>query len=238
MQEFPIMVSGLKLPCPSRIPWDAISPFEGQAIHNHGQTLQRLAERGGLCPIEAHFVMTNRDWKGIYNSNPQMEKEAVAFIEKVVRDRTEIVAERDALKLQVDELKKSQHKEFRSGVEMNSLAVLATEERDRMRADLQAANLQIETLKKEKADEVLRSRYWEERWFSQGAELGTANRLNGAFRAGLEWIKVNSEDEASRIMADDVLKAQEKRIEPQQNPTVQVHANDCPCVLGGECERK
>ncbi len=97
MREFPIMVSHLKVPCPSRIPWDAISPFEGQALENHGQTLQRLSERGGLDPVEAHFVMTNRSWRGIYSSNPKMEEEAVAFIWKVVRDRTEIVAERDGL---------------------------------------------------------------------------------------------------------------------------------------------
>lgn len=36
------------------IPWSLIAPHEAQAVKNHGgQTLQRLAERGGLSPCEA-----------------------------------------------------------------------------------------------------------------------------------------------------------------------------------------
>lgn len=36
------------------IPWELIAPHEAQAVKNHGgQTLQRLAERGGLSPCEA-----------------------------------------------------------------------------------------------------------------------------------------------------------------------------------------
>lgn len=105
MKEFPIMTHGLKRPCPSRIPWDAIAPFEGQAQENHQQTLERLAERGGLDPVEAFFVMTNRTWNN-FQMTDEVEKEACAFIEKVVHDRNELVAERDALKLQNDRLKK------------------------------------------------------------------------------------------------------------------------------------
>lgn len=42
---FPIMESaGAK---PVYIPYNIIAPHEAQAIRNHGQTLQRLAERGG-----------------------------------------------------------------------------------------------------------------------------------------------------------------------------------------------
>jgi len=35
------------------IPWEIIAPHEKQALYNHDQTLQRLAERGGLCSQEA-----------------------------------------------------------------------------------------------------------------------------------------------------------------------------------------
>lgn len=31
------------------IPWMAIAPHEGQAICNHGQDLEMLNRRGGLC---------------------------------------------------------------------------------------------------------------------------------------------------------------------------------------------
>lgn len=42
------------------IPWEAIQPYEPQALLNHGQTLSRLAERGGLCPQEALLVLTEK----------------------------------------------------------------------------------------------------------------------------------------------------------------------------------
>lgn len=42
------------------IPWAMIAPHEAQAQHNHSQTLQRLAERGGLSPNEAVCVLEDR----------------------------------------------------------------------------------------------------------------------------------------------------------------------------------
>lgn len=35
---------------------------EKQAKHNHGQTLGRLAERGGICPAEALAIMDGLGW--------------------------------------------------------------------------------------------------------------------------------------------------------------------------------
>lgn len=47
-----------------RIPWDMIEPHEKQAMQNHGgQTLERLAQRGGLCACEALSVLGDRSWK-------------------------------------------------------------------------------------------------------------------------------------------------------------------------------
>lgn len=63
-------------------------------------------------------------------------------------DCAQLASLRDKLLLQIEDLRKSQQREFRSGLEMNSLAAKATEERDRMRADLQVALLQIEGVKK------------------------------------------------------------------------------------------
>jgi len=47
------------------IPWDMISAHENQAIINHGQTLKKLAERGGLDWTEAVAVLEDSDYKRI-----------------------------------------------------------------------------------------------------------------------------------------------------------------------------
>ena len=45
------------------IPWAAIEPHDKQAQSNHGgQTLNRLAQRGGLDPTEAEAVMLDRSY--------------------------------------------------------------------------------------------------------------------------------------------------------------------------------
>ncbi len=54
--EFPIL--GTKF----TIPWASIAPHEQQAISNHGQTIKRLAERGGLDWVEALAVIEDRKW--------------------------------------------------------------------------------------------------------------------------------------------------------------------------------
>lgn len=54
-RRFPIMGG------PS-IPWEMIAPYESQAQSNHQQSLERLAERGGLDPSEALAVLESRRW--------------------------------------------------------------------------------------------------------------------------------------------------------------------------------
>lgn len=45
------------------IPWDMIAPHEKQAMANHGgQSLERLAQRGGLSACEALAVLEDRIW--------------------------------------------------------------------------------------------------------------------------------------------------------------------------------
>jgi hypothetical protein len=46
----------------SEIPWSVIAPHEKQALSNHGQTLNRLAERGGLAACEAIDIIEGRPW--------------------------------------------------------------------------------------------------------------------------------------------------------------------------------
>ena len=37
---------------PESLPWSLVEPWRAQAEQNHGQTLERLNERGGLAPVE------------------------------------------------------------------------------------------------------------------------------------------------------------------------------------------
>lgn len=56
MKEFPIMTNKGK----EYIPYNLVKPHEEQAIKNHcGQTLDRLAARGGLSWAEAYAVLTD-----------------------------------------------------------------------------------------------------------------------------------------------------------------------------------
>ena len=45
------------------IPWALISGHEDQAQHNHDQTLNRLADRGGLGSSEAWAIINDMPWR-------------------------------------------------------------------------------------------------------------------------------------------------------------------------------
>lgn len=46
----------------SEIPWAFIAPHDAQARSNHGQSLERLAQRGGLAASEALDIIEGRRW--------------------------------------------------------------------------------------------------------------------------------------------------------------------------------
>lgn len=52
-KKFPILGTN------ESIDWNLIAPHEKQAMENHYQTLDRLAERGGLSWAEAYAVLTD-----------------------------------------------------------------------------------------------------------------------------------------------------------------------------------
>jgi hypothetical protein len=56
------------------IPWSLIAPHELQAIRNHDQTLERLAQRGGLVWSEAYAVLIDSPWRDI---NPHRARSEV-----------------------------------------------------------------------------------------------------------------------------------------------------------------
>jgi hypothetical protein len=81
---FPVLFQGRdgdaarKLGCPREIPWSFLEPHEARAKRNHDQTLQRLAERGGLSPAEIMCVIEDRGlftgkWEGDIAATPRLK---------------------------------------------------------------------------------------------------------------------------------------------------------------------
>lgn len=60
------------------IPWALIAPHEPRVLANHGQTLQRLAERGGLCSRELWCVFHDKRLREMVD-----EATAEAWLEKL-----------------------------------------------------------------------------------------------------------------------------------------------------------
>jgi hypothetical protein len=64
MKLFPILTGPNKMTRDQAfVPWAAIEQHLDQALHNHGgQSLERLASRGGLSATEAAAVLEDREW--------------------------------------------------------------------------------------------------------------------------------------------------------------------------------
>lgn len=68
------------------IPWAMLAPHEPQAMRNHcGQSLQRLAERGGLSPCEALAVLDDRRWKqmDLMGAMHELRRRAAEFEQEI-----------------------------------------------------------------------------------------------------------------------------------------------------------
>jgi len=64
--------------CPASVPWSFVEGHEGQAQINHYQTLERLAQRGGLSPAEMYYVTHDQQWP--YTEPHISEKVAVEWL--------------------------------------------------------------------------------------------------------------------------------------------------------------
>lgn len=81
-RQFPIqLVGGCWSRKYSSIPWEVIQPHEEQALKNHRQTLERLAERGGLDYTEAYAVLNDKDYERNHT-----EEECELAVLRIVRD--------------------------------------------------------------------------------------------------------------------------------------------------------
>ena len=71
-QRFPILPSAMKGKAPMSVPWGFVEPHRVQATSNHGgQTIERLAHRGGLSPRELYAVITDQKFRDV----PSMSEE-------------------------------------------------------------------------------------------------------------------------------------------------------------------
>lgn len=87
MRTFPVLPSFRREtePCPSSIPWEMIEPCEKQALINHGQSLERLAERQGLAPTEILAVLDGIRYLDL-NKKYKNSSEARAELTRRVND--------------------------------------------------------------------------------------------------------------------------------------------------------
>lgn len=65
-----------ELGCPKEVPWEMMVPHESQAKSNHGgQSLAKLASRGGLSPVELANVLTGHEL--FYKRTPEVAVEII-----------------------------------------------------------------------------------------------------------------------------------------------------------------
>lgn len=67
------------------VPWSMLVPHERQARANHGQSLERLAERGGLSPVEMVAVVLGKRWRDVEGMSAA---DAEASLSKMVTAQT------------------------------------------------------------------------------------------------------------------------------------------------------
>jgi hypothetical protein len=69
-----------KTPYPSEFPWKLIEAHNAQAQSNHSQTLERLAQRGGLSPLEIWCVVNDKKW---HNKGDMTEAKAIEWLRSI-----------------------------------------------------------------------------------------------------------------------------------------------------------
>lgn len=76
-ERFPILRSHLPrgTDCPASVAWSFVAPHAARAQSNHDQTLERLAERGGLSAAELWCLVHDRRLQEL-----PKEPEAVAWL--------------------------------------------------------------------------------------------------------------------------------------------------------------
>lgn len=82
-KRFPILRSGRDKHPFKWVPWDVIEAHRKQAEKNHLQTLERLAQRGGLSASELYLALEDRALYDRAGHDTLTEKERWAELEKL-----------------------------------------------------------------------------------------------------------------------------------------------------------
>ena len=79
------------------VPWEVMIPHEAMSQKNHGQSIQRIAERGGFSPCEAWAVVNGYKWTGLEGKEvyDDFAKRWIEYAEKINLHYTEAIRERD-----------------------------------------------------------------------------------------------------------------------------------------------
>lgn len=83
-REFPILIGSGYGTSDYTIPWGLLAPHEAQALKNHGQTLERLAQRHGLSFCEALAIIEDRPWKPVKNAWIKVGKYVTKYWENLI----------------------------------------------------------------------------------------------------------------------------------------------------------
>lgn len=78
-----------QLGMPRAVPWRLLGTHEAQALLNHGQTLQRLAERGGLSPFEMRAIVKGLGLRAAYMTPAEEYAWLVAWLAENAKPETQ-----------------------------------------------------------------------------------------------------------------------------------------------------
>jgi len=75
-RKFPVLSYDRYKDCPSSVKWSELD--DAWALNVHSQTLERLAQRGGLCPEEIYWNVNHLQW-----STKVDEKAALDLVKRI-----------------------------------------------------------------------------------------------------------------------------------------------------------
>ena len=81
-REFPVLYSG-KRTWRRTVPWEILSAHKDRAEENHSQTLEELARRGGLDPLEMLAIIIDKPYLEIAR-NGTTRREAMVYIDGLI----------------------------------------------------------------------------------------------------------------------------------------------------------
>ena len=92
------------LACPTSVPWGFIEQYRNTAKKMHGQTIERLAERGGLSPAEMMAVTNNNMawWSEPEETAVKALKNAVAEYKMEASGHVGLMAEAERWRLSAE----------------------------------------------------------------------------------------------------------------------------------------